>query len=461
MRSSRSDPLGPALWLLSLVSCGGGGPELPPNVLLVSWDTVRRDHLSGYGYERPTTPFLDGLAAESVVFDNAYTTASFTLIAHMSMLTGLYPRQHGVVEETALSPEIPLLAQRLRERSYYTVAVFRGGWIDERFGYDRGFDVFEEKNSARTAGQAMEAALAARPPERPVFLFLHLFDAHCGNLKNPSSTVYDPPAAYADLFRPGAAERLRPHSARDLYYGVTPPDEEQAADLVALYDGAIRYLDDRLAEWVELWRREGLFERSLFLLTSDHGEALGQRGPWSGHGGFWEEGLRIPLVVRFPDGHGAGTRDARLTSVVDFVPTVLDVLELPGEPWLAGSSLRRAPLPERVVLAERERLRVVTDGRWKLHMLGGRERLFDLDADPGEQAPLEGDAHETALAVLRARLDQRPPADVPGEPIPAGTATEEERSVLEGLGYAGEAGGPPDEDGAPLDEDGAPPDDGD
>ncbi len=414
--------------------------DLPPSILLVSWDTVRRDHCSLYGYERETTPFLEELARECVVYENAYTTASFTLIAHMSMLAGLYPAQHGVQEETALAPEIPLLAERLSELAYYNVAIFRGGWIDERFGYDRGFDVFLERNSAVLAEEAMYEVLDDRPRNRPLFLFLHLFDAHCQDISAPDSTLYVPPAEYKDLFREGAADRLRGRPAYDIFYGDEKTLPGEPEDLIALYDAGIRYLDDELSEWIEYWRDEGILDDALFILTADHGESLGQRwGKWDGHGSMWQEGIRIPLVVRYPDGSGAGTREDRLTSIVDFVPTVLDMLGLEAEPWLPGRSLRSERADGETIYAERKRMISVTDGRHKMtgSKLGRGIRVYDIESDPDELVPIRGDELTSLHASLMERADAVRALVPPGEPIPAAPPSEETRADLDAIGYGG------------------------
>ncbi len=440
---------------LSLCLSAGCGPKsqevpehrnsdesLPPSVILISWDTVRRDHLSVYEYERDTTPFLSEFSQECVVFDNAYTTSAFTLTAHMSMLTGLYPHTHGVELRTALSPQVPTLAERLRELSYNNIAVFRSGWIDTRYGYDRGFDVFQARNSAQLAESAVRKALAEKPKNRPYFLFLHLFDAHCGNLKADNSTIYHPPPAYRDLFLEGAAERLRGRPAEALYNGKAELKPGEDEDIIALYDASIRYLDDKLRIWINEWESAGYLDNTIIILTADHGEALGQHDDnWYGHGGLYQEGLRVPLLVRFPDGKGAGTRNSRLTSLVDLVPTILDLTKSEKEPWLQGLSLTEPREPGSVVMAERLKNRAIIDGDIKLvsNVNGERVRFYDLKNDPGELNKIKGKesmgAHYDRLVQSAQVLQDKP---VPGSPIPAGKTSEEMRQDLDALGYSGD-----------------------
>src|SRR5262245_1715171 len=165
-------------------ACGAAAPSpdvLAPNVLLVSIDTLRADHVGLYGYERDTTPFLDRFAAGAKVFERAFSTCPWTLVAHMPMLTGLFPAQHGVVaDELALANDIPLLAERLKGAGYQTLGLYYTSWIHERFGFARGFDVFRAHGSAEEAGEHAREELARLDRERPWFLFYHLFDVHNG-----------------------------------------------------------------------------------------------------------------------------------------------------------------------------------------------------------------------------------------------------------------------------------------
>ena len=439
----RNAPTAPLLALLALLAFGCGEVEdLPPHVILVSLDTLRPDHLSVYGYERDTSPFLDELARESVTYTNAYAAASWTLLSHMTMLTGIYPGRHGVTEDLALAPEVPLLAQRLRDESYYNVGVYFDGWISPRFGFDRGFDVFEARGDAARAGKAMIEAVEQRPKNRPLFLFFHLFDVHCGNVGHPNSTMYDSAPRYANMFRDGAAARVRGRPIFDIYYGDVRATPEEALDFVALYDSGVRSMDDRLRRWVRFWREEGLLDDAILIITSDHGEALGQHGLWKGHGGFSEAGLRVPLLVRYPNGHGAGTRDERLVSSVDLVPTVMGLLERSVETWLPGRSLLGLPRgPADVILAERDRTRAVMNGRLKMlwDRVVQRGQVWDVLDDPLERKPMPRSLARTVHRGLRESLDasDERTASTPGVPIPAGKASDEERAELEALGYGG------------------------
>ena len=444
-----------ALAVVALVGlqCGppdAGQPAAPPrrpSIIVISIDALRRDHVGHYGYERDVSPYLDRLAEESLVFDRAYAVAPWTLISHMTMMTGLYPTQHGVMEvDTKISPSIPLLSERLHDLGYYTIGLTRGGWLSSRYDFDRGFDAFR----AHTNGAVMDAHLreemAKRPPDRPLYLFLHVWDVHCGNLSAPGSTIYTAPAGYENLYVAGAEERLAGIQAKRLYKGEISATEEQIEALVALYDGSIRYVDDLIASWVEEWRADGLLDDALLIITSDHGEGLWQRGSKNeSHGGVYEEGLRVPLLIRFPGGEHGGERRPEIVSHVDLVPTLLDYLKLPREPWIAGRSLLDELPDDRVILAELSAVTVTY--RWPHKLVRRRTRtwIYDLESDPGERSVItEGTDPEWRAEVSGVLRTAHEALVASWAPVPEGglpletQRTQEEIEQLRDLGYTGE-----------------------
>ena len=434
-------PRGPAALALAIVAGCGGGEERRPSAILISLDTLRADHMSLYGYTRDTTPYLDRLAEESVVFERAFAPAAWTLVSHMTMLTGLYPNQHGVVDwKWALADETPLLAERLRRLGYQTVGLYYQGWIHRRHGFDRGFDVFRAHESAEEAGEHLTEALSGLDPERPFFLFLHLFDIHCGPLGKEPGPIYDCPPPYDELFLPGAAERLPKLSEHRLWNepGLLGPDALEG--LAALYDGGIRHVDDKLALWIEDWKRAGWLDDTLLVVTADHGESLGQRGLGiKDHGGPYQEGLRVPLIVRRPDGVGAGERVYSTVHLADVVPTILAWVGVGADAALPGRSLFD-PIPaDRVVYAlSPPSFEIVIQWPEKLVRAPKRNLLIrvDLQADPAELTaePLDPAEFERRR---RAFLDET--GD--GELFPAPTRVEwesmEEVERLQQLGYGG------------------------
>ena len=435
-----------------VLACSEPGPRTAPRgVILISLDTLRADHLGLYGYGRDTSPGLDALARESLVFERAFTTAAWTLPAHMSMLTGLHNHQHGVVgKNAALSPELPLVAERLKAAGWQTIGLYNVSPIRPEHGFGRGFDVFQSHMGAVEAGEHLARLLPRLDPERPFFLFLHLFDIHNGPLSDEPGPIYDCPPPYDERFLPGARAKLPQLPEREWFEHGTLDNEEQLAALTALYDGGIRYVDDTLTRWIADWRARGLLDDTLLIVTADHGEPLAQRGILHGHGAPYQEGLHVPLIVRHPAGLRAGERESTPVQHTDLVPTILAFAGLPPDPRLSGVALF-GPLPaQRTLLAlEPHNYDVVVEWpmKWTHLLNGGEERWFahDLEADPGERAPLELLPADFSARrdVARARYGEHYPRPVRAH------WTEAELEHLDELGYGG---GKDEEDDEPLDE---------
>lgn len=415
----------------------------PPDIVLVSIDTLRADHTGLQGYHRETTPYLNELAKESLVFDRAYTTDSWTLTAHMSLLTGLYPEQHGVVtKRDVLSPSVRTLAERLQDSGYHTVGLYFPGWIHPYFGFDRGFDRFEKHRNAEEAGENLARALAERPRDRPLFLFLHLFDVH-NTPHMGRRPLYDPPEAWADAFLEGALSRVSDLDNVEIWErtgeAVTPAQHEA---LVALYDAGIRYVDAKLEEWLEGMRAEGLLDTALLAIVADHGEGLAQRGDtYGGHGGFHEEGLWVPLLLRFPDGRYRGRRAANPVSLVDLYPTILDLAGLGPDGALPGLPLDDSPAGDRLLFAQKDGPEAILVWPRKLVVgAAGSMRLYDLEEDPGELQglPVEPDAPTPEAAALLERAAREKATWIRPGTSQAGDLNPEHDARLRSMGYAGD-----------------------
>ena len=443
---------GPASVALLLGACGTSveptqTPAARPHIFLISIDTLRQDHVGLYGYERDTTPVIDELARSSMVFERAYTTASYTLIAHMSMLTGMYPRQHGVLTpRNILSERVPTLAERLHEAGYYTMGFHFPGWLDENYGFGRGYDHYESHRTAEIAEEHLFAALNKAPKEKPLFCFVHLFDVHNASLARQQEALYDPPAPFDQWFVKDAHERIDGMVARLVWKkdgSTVSPSQHEA--IVGMYDGGIRYVDTKLGEWIEDFRARGLFEDSLFVVTSDHGEGLHQRTKtYSGHGGVFEEGLVVPFLVRFPGGHLGGVRVSGPVSHVDLLPTLMTALGLSVDDRLPGFSLLEGRPKGAPLFAERPGIDTMVQWPWKLVQRAedGRNYLYNLEADPLESTNLILGKHraknaqrfESMLELSEQSLGQR---FQPEEATPqADGRSEEARQLLRDLGYA-------------------------
>lgn len=448
------------LVLLPLAGCGSGDAQRAgrPDVILISLDTLRQDHCGFHGYERDTTPFLDSLAADSLVFDRAYSTASWTLIAHMSMLTGLYPVQHEVWESTAALWEgVPLLSQLLAAAGAVTGGVHFPGWLDGKFGFDRGYEYYFSAKDVTDAKARLDTFVPGLADDWS-FLFIHLFDIHSASLEPVDSLIYDTKPPYDTMFDPEAPAVLEGMNAKEVFHAIPADFTPRMRDaVVALYDGGIRSVDDRLREWFAEWTELGLLDNAIVIITSDHGEGLAQREyRFGGHGSMFEEGLRVPLMIhatpearrwlaRYRDLEPesmVGRRDD-LVSHVDIVPTLLDMLDLPAVVEYPGYSMVRDVPADRFAHAQRGELAVSYREREKVcYDTSGRIKLYvDLREDPrgaGERRPKDEATLERATALAEDALAATRALPKFGAPTSNGGLDEAERAALEGLGYAAE-----------------------
>jgi arylsulfatase A-like enzyme len=424
-------------------SASADAPALAPdrdyNLVLITVDTLRASEMGFLGYDKPTTPNLDALAAESVVFDRAYAMASYTGKALAPMLIGKYPSEtlrDGAHFNTYFAGNV-FLAERLRAARLYTMGAASHWYFRERWGVTQGFDTFDlsavphdgqgDTDSTSTGKALTDAALAllgahassgaarserADPNEKAgrFLLWVHYFDPH--------------------------AQYVAHEGAPDF----ADPSKPAGWKLHAAYDGEIWFTDQQIGRLLAYARAQPWWKDTVVVLTSDHGEALGEHGINFQHGyEIWEPLMRIPLLVHAP---GAPPHHVTVKrSIIDLVPTVLDLMRVarpaPGE--LSGQSLARDVFAKRGdSYEERDVYLDMPDGPFthlrrgilhgatpgmKLIHLGGRQyQLFDLASDPGEHDDLSGDATKLgpmidALQAKRATLHEiAVKADAPPQP---------------------------------------------
>ena len=443
---ARSRPQTWTVALAALAACAPGpSAARRPNVVLVTLDTTRADKLGCYGYYRDTTPALDALAAESLVFERCLAPVSQTLPSHASLFTGLQPLEHGLLanlrEELAyeLAPGAVPVAELFREHGYRTAAFIAAEPLKRECGLEAGFDDWSEpaERHAR-AGEVVDPALAwlAAPAPAPFFLWVHLFDPHL---------PYEPPPPYDALFGPDETQAAY-LAERRCVAGTRRYATPRAHDL---YDGELRYLDAELAKLLDALRARPDWHATVVVVVGDHGEELMQHGD-NGHGRLWDVSLRVPLIARIP-GVAPG-RESRPIGMVDVLPTVFARVE--GFPerfadWQAAGSgrdvlsLEVAARPFLGILpleGRRPPGYALEEGRWKLVVERGREQLYDLAADPHELEDRAAE-HPEVVARLRERLAELRAEQVArGRALGAGvlhTANPERRRGLEELGYGG------------------------
>jgi len=408
-------------------------------IVLVSIDTLRRDHVGAHGYPRPTTPRLDALAGAGILCEDAVSTSSWTLPAHLSMLTSRDPGVHGGTDMNhGFNRNVPVLPALLRAGGYATQAVTSHLYVSPVYGLDAGFDhldFLQDRKATDVADRAIE--ILDRVGDRPFFLFLHFYDPHWH---------YDPPEAARKLF-------ARPYAGkitglwRD-FKDRTPANTGKADldHLRDLYDGEIRYVDDELGRVLDHMKARGLDRGTLVVVTSDHGEEFLEHGSWEHQRTLYEEVVRIPLVVHGP---GVGPRrEPAQVSLLDVMPTVLEWARVARPPFLDGKSLLQSP-GEREAYGETDH---TSDGTYKLFLRGGqgrwktvlsmsrerrdqvREEWYELGADPGEtrNAP---PTPEVAAAVRNRALHRWRGARTAGIGAPGVKLSPEQRERLRALGY--------------------------
>lgn len=401
-----------------LVACGGGGPKLPPgdpgrpDIVLVSIDTLRADHLHAYGNPRETSPFIDRLAAEGARFAAARSASPWTLPAHTTLLSGQLPSTHLVVDDNLrLDPEVPVLPELLGAAGYARGGFVATLYVSRIFGFERGFDHFEDfglhTERANLAGEVLaedvvDAALAwwsKQPPGQPVFLFLHSYDVHY---------EYDPPGLYSLRFdRPPLPSD--PKYKNYHHFKKQPLDEAALEHQRAQYDEAIRYVDDQLARLAEQAAAAGRSVR--FVITSDHGEEFGERGSWGHAHTLYAEQLHVPLILSGP-GLSPGVHTGAV-GTHDIAPTIAAWVGAEGALRADGLDLlaEEAPAAERPFLAETTRFKTARLGlleggrrlEWDLRQ--NSAQMFNVNDDPAERLD-QAAAEPAAVAALQAGVEQ-------------------------------------------------------
>jgi arylsulfatase A-like enzyme len=386
--------------------------------LLVGVDTLRPDHLGCYGYARNTSPNIDRLAGRGVLLENTISQCPWTLPSFATVLTSLYPTQHGAgIDMNRLRTTFPTLANILSDNGYATGGIINVSVLSPEFGVDRGFDYYDATAPTvkRIADEITSDALEwiGLHEHEPFFLFVHYFDPHLS---------YSPPAPYDTLFDPDYEGRIGRSFDRDKYLEMKDDlfrneGEQTAADwnhIRALYDGEIAFTDEAIGDLLQGLEKLDLRERTLIVFLSDHGEEFFEHKGY-GHGHtLFREVIEVPLIFSLPGVLPEGVRLSRQVRLVDVMPTILDLLDIDVDvrlegtsltPWLVGEG--RAPMvrggmfPPEVAYSEGlrrggERKSVATQ-TWKLiyDVATEEEILLNLEQDPGEMNNLAGENHDS------------------------------------------------------------------
>lgn len=385
-----------------------------PNLLLISVDTMRADHLASLGYPRPATPNIDALASRGVLCEQAFSTSSWTKPAHASVFTGLYPQAHGAMaHDEGLRPEFPVMAEILRGGGYTTLGVVSAPPLHRMFGFARGFQHYDDQtylldrqanlfmradnpaqvdiHSGHTSTLITESALRmldeAHTAGQPFFLFVNYFDAHHN---------YQPPGPVAKAWcSPYAGAQ---HGAIDQWNDTPAPLDLDAHEvdvprLLDLYGAELHHVDHQVGRLLSYLRERSLLEKTIVVLFSDHGEEFLEHGQLAHGRTLHNEVIHVPLIFAGP-GVPSGKRIPSPVSLVDVFPTTLPLLGLPPQEGVQGIDLLAdaalASSDNRNLYAwldlppYRYHAVIHNDGKLIHNLSSGDSALYDLDQDPGE-----------------------------------------------------------------------------
>ena len=402
-----------------------------PNVLLIVMDATRARNLSCYGYGRPTSPNLERFAERCVIYEAAISPAGWSLPAHASIFTGLYPSKHGAYERHKYLPrEHPTMAELLRARGYRTLAFCYNGYVGPATGLDRGFEEFNrvvesiprplrktvrkiesgiamlrglhDAGAHHTSIQVRAAVRQSQTDERPFFMFVHYEEPHA---------PYCPPRKFNRYLPDGISIRQAKRVNQDQWKYLADPTsmgEQDFEVLRALYDAEIMYLDTRIAEVLDWLEELDTLDQTMVIITADHGENIGEHQMMGHQYCLYDTLLHVPLIVHYPRGTAAPTRIGHQVQTLDLLPTILSMLgDTSSEAYrsLQGHDLL-SPTEREFTFAEWERpdltpfyqkfpgvdvsrydraLKMVRSDRYKyIWASDGNHELYDLQADPDE-----------------------------------------------------------------------------
>ena len=410
-----------ALAFSSLLSGCGSAPSEPArpvrNLVLISLDTLRADHLGLYGYARGTSPEIDAFAQQGFVFERVLAPAPNTPPSQMAMMTSLYPGRHGFTgNDDALAQGIETLAQRLERAGLQTAGFVDGGYLRGFFGFDRGFDEYDDEGGGFAAILPKALRWLDAHGDEPFFLFLHTYDIHA---------PYVSPPPYDGLFhaQPYTGD-LVPSAERidTIWREKVALSAEDMHHLVDSYDEGIRYPAAQVGAFLRSLEERGRLDDTVVILTSDHGEEFGEHGSVHHWQLYFQPNLRVPLIVRLPGGAAGPVRIAEQAELIDILPTLLDLVgaerlaAAQGRsllPTMAARNGEGGTLPERDALARAAlawwpdptqlplRSMVLDDFQLLFNdQLAGWDELYDLAADPMAQRDLAAERPEQ-VARLR------------------------------------------------------------
>ncbi len=434
----------------ALHGCGSpGNAPRRPHIVLITLDTTRADHLGCYGYPLPTSPRIDGLARESRVYTRMIAPATWTLPSHACIFTGKFTTSHGAqydpegqlrltqglarsdpswseLRVRTIDPHEPTLPGLLAEHGYHTAGVVAGPWLKRVFGLARGFDHFDDDDirtlNGRPAEEVTDRALdwLDTAGEGPKMLFANYFDPH---------TPLQPPPAFANRF----LSRL-PRGE--------PPERAKVGRKIALYDAEINYMDFHVGRLLDGLKQRHMYSDSWIIITSDHGELLGEHGQ-TGHGDIPLQGvIHIPCIIKPPGRIPQGPTHDRWLQLTDLMPMILSHLNIGVPPNIQGQAppgIRHPIITESRVLPKFE-----GNGNWLSVIQGnmkfiwnshGHHLLFDVVSDPQENNNLLDAQREQAETMEKMMVGYLAGLPLPDSVSSHATVDDETLESLRALGY--------------------------
>ncbi|MCP2605318.1 sulfatase, partial [Candidatus Aminicenantes bacterium AH-873-B07] len=361
------------------------------NLIYIVLDSARPDHFSCYGYKYRTTPNIDKIAKESFIFKNAFTQAVYTLASTSSLFTGLYPVSHYVIMDyQGLSDEFYTLAEAFRDKGYLTIAEISNPYVSAKFNMHQGFVLFKENWKTENILLKSETINLIKNKKKRFFLYIHYTAPHA---------PYNPPFRFKKKFlshscneKLGSVEYLE-----KIEEGKIKLTKEEIKCLIKLYDANLYYVDYYLGKAINLLERENLLKNSVLIITSDHGEAFFEHQKIQHNTTVYEEMIKIPLIIKFPEESGIKPREiSHLVEIVDLTATFFDLFELPekmkykleGKSILplifSNQALKEFVFSRTIIPISRYCIRN-EQYKYILDLKNNKAELYDLKNDPGER----------------------------------------------------------------------------
>jgi arylsulfatase A-like enzyme len=385
------------------------GPESPPNIVVIVMDTVRWDHLPCYGYDRNTAPNLTALIKSSRIYTNAYSVSSWTAPAHASLFTGLYPPSHRTTQQYwRMGDDLTTVAEILSEHGYRTIGLVGNPMLSSEFNFHQGFaEYFQTWKASPRRGEEhsiparLETSLATLPPEKSVFVFINFIEPH---------SPYTSSGPFRNRFVSDPSIPITANDWTNHYTGSSVFSDAELRHLGELYDAEILYADHLVGRTIDILKANDRWENTVFVVTSDHGENIGDHGHMDHVFSLYESTIKIPLIVRYPKLVSSGSTDAEPTQLTDIPPTVMRMagighkdLNLQGVDLLERGARKGRPIfcqyyrpkqalglfprqmvAEKLVPYDRHLDAVIFNGKKLILGSDGKNELYDLTSDPGE-----------------------------------------------------------------------------